>query len=593
MTKHQKNILQDLVSNVEKFPNETCFLVKDQKAGVWGKLTWREVFVSVANVASRLSKLGIKKGDSVAIYSNTRAEWTIIDLAILSIGAVTVPIYQNLNKDHVNYIINHSNASCVFVEDYELIQNLDSYSQDKCQIVLIDENLNGAKTSFYKEFANHNNGYSLAEYKSLIENLNHDDIASCVYTSGTTGDPKGVLLTHANILGEAMGLSDAVKFQPNEIGLLFLPLAHVMARAMQFYQIKQRFICAYAESIAKVSANMLEISPHFIMSVPRMLEKIFEQVVKTVAESSKLKQHLFKHGLEVGKNISNRAQMNNQISALNKLKAFAVKGVVFRNFKKKMGGRLKYVISGGAPLDKDLAKIFNAMGLLILEGYGLTETFAAVTINRPNDYKFGTVGKALKDVQISIGDDGEILLKGPQVFNKYKEPVLNESTKDQFVNGWFKSGDIGEFSKEGFLKITGRKKELIVTASGKNIVPQRVENVMRSSKFINDIIVYGDRKKYLSALITLNFEQVKAYILNRGVSFVTSDDLARLSDTYELIKSEIDSRNRQLARHETIKRFSIISHEFSTVTGELTPTLKIRRNKIYERYRSIIEQMYE
>lgn len=569
-------ILKRFYKNAVRMRNCTCFKIKD--GGVWLDLSWGDVLSKVKAVAGSLAALGVKRGDSVAIFSSTRYEWTVIDLAVLSIGAVTVPVYHTLNANEIHYILKHSCAKVGFVENAGLAETLDKIIADTDleKIAVIDGD--GASGGFC-EFTRLATTYQMTDedYKNLIESVNPDDAATCVYTSGTTGEQKGAVITHANIIGEVNGLEEVFDFKNNEIGFLFLPLAHVIARAMQFYQLSHGCITAYAESVDKIAENLKEVKPHFMAVVPRVIEKIYEKIMSKEASLSFPMRLIFKLGMRVGRRASMDIRMYKKLSPLRSAGYWLVRKVVFSGIRRRLGGRLKVIISGGAPLDKTVAEFFHAVGLLIIEGYGLTETMAAVSINRMDDFRFGTVGKPLAGTEIKLAEDGEVMVMGPQVFKGYREPVP-PSDKGVFEAGWFKTGDIGEFSRDGFLRIVDRKKEIIVTSTGKNISPQKVENMVKTSPYIKEAVVFGNNRKFLVALVTLNLD------LLQGIAE---------GDRYQLIKSEIEGKNRHLARHETIKKFVILDHNFSQESGELTPTQKLRRRKIYERYKDVIENMYK
>lgn len=588
-------ILHKFYENALKFGSSACFLVKDRDGQSFREISWSKALEYVSNLSHGLRSMGVGKGDTVAIFSSTRFEWTIIDMAILSAGAVTVPIYNTLSPDQILYILKHSSAKIVFVEEMRLlkkVREIEGELDSAPRVVLIEGGDETGKALTLSEMMGGMSGAGGEEYKELIKDIGPDDVATCVYTSGTTGEPKGAELTHANIMGEVNGLRQIFHFRRDEVGLLFLPLAHVIARAVQFYQFAQGCITAYAESMDRLAENIREVRPHFMVVVPRVMEKICERIMKEVAGTSSFRKALFGISVKIGKDASQQVRKHRPLTFFMGIKYWLVQKAVFAKLHRGLGGRLKLVISGGAPLDREMAEFFHAVGLLVLDGYGLTETIAAIAINRPDEFKFGTVGKPLDCVQIHIAEDGEILVKGPQVFKGYRRPVADVEG-DGFKEGWFATGDIGEFSRDGFLRITGRKKELIVTAAGKNIAPQRVENVIRSSPYISDIVVFGDRRKYLSALVTVDGDHLVEFARQKGIEFGSLADLIDNKYTYELIKSEIECRNRQLARHETVKKFAIINHNFSQERGELTPTLKLRRKKIYEMYKGVIEGMYD
>ncbi len=586
--------LHQFYDSAQKWADQVSFLTKKEGSESFSPITWGELLDQVIVLSDRLQKMGGVRGDSVAILSNTRYEWTVIDLAVMAVGAVTIPIYHTLSDDQILYILNHSKTKVLFIENHSLLEKISGIEGDLealDQLVMIEDEKRDAAILSFSDILSEKVEIDRSAFAKLIQSVNPGDVATCVYTSGTTGEPKGVELTHSNISAEVEGLSQIFSFDHSYIGLLFLPLAHVIARAMQFYQLSKGFITAYAESIDKLSENLIEVRPHFIVVVPRILEKIYEKVLEEVDNGPRFRRFVFHRVLNRGRYLSKQVRKHQKISFLKRFQFFLIRKLIFSKLVRKLGGRLEYIISGGAPLDKGVAEFFHVAGLLTLEGYGLTETIAAITINRPNDFKFGTVGKPLDGVLIKIADDGEVVVKGPQVFRRYREPVQVDDcslTED----GWFSTGDIGEFSRDGFLRLTGRKKELIVTAGGKNVAPQRVENIMRTSPYISDIVVYGDRMKYLIALVTLNFENLERYAREHGIAFEASSELARKDETYQLIKSEIECKNRHLARHETIKKFAVIEHDFSQERGELTPTLKLRRGKIYQIYKSRIDAMY-
>jgi len=589
-----RTILHKFYENAKDSESNTALIFKNSSTQSWESMSWKEALQEVQCLMEGLKSLGVQKGDFVAIFAQTRYEWTIIDLAILSIGAISVPIYDTLGFDQISYILNHSSSKVLFVENQVLLKK---YNEIKGQlnaspkVVLIEEELGGRDIPTYKSFMEKGE-VNLESYHQVIEKLQSGDVATVVYTSGTTGEQKGVLLTHSNIMGEVKGLAQVYPCRPEEVGLLFLPLAHVTSRAMQFFQIYQGCQIAYVESMDQLAANILEVKPHFMFVVPRVMEKMYEAIYRKLKSRSSFQRLIFHLSIGAGRRVSRRLRMQQSIPIFLKFKNFLAQKFVFSKLRKGMGGRLQCIFSGGAPLDRALAEFFHAIGSLVLEGYGLSETMAAVTMNRFDDFKFGTVGKPLEGVQVRIADDGEILIKGPQVFRKYLEPNA-EGSQNDFEGEWFKTGDLGAFSKRGFLRITGRKKEIIITATGKNIAPQRVESVIKQSPYIDDVIVFGDRRKYLSGLVVVNQSEIKKYAKEARWNLDGSKHFAKDQRVRDLIKSEIESKNRELARHETIKKFCILNHDFTQEGGELTPTLKLKRQVIFDRYKPIIDQMYD
>lgn len=591
-----KNLLQIFSETVQARGHSACFRYKEN--GRWHTLSWVEIEKKVFDLACGLKKLGINKGDRISIFSQTRYEWTLADLAILSVGAVTVPIYQSNLPDQAAYIIGNSGAHLAFVEDAEQLKKIDEVHHDLpslSQIILFDD---GEKVKKKEGI------YSLEEvmllgteeegrkiFEEMKNTLDEEADASFVYTSGTTGPPKGAVLTHGNFLAELKALEEVFDFEPHYESLLFLPLAHILARVVQFAQLQRGFIQCYAESIDKLLDDVRDVGPHLMASVPRIFEKIHTRVMQGVEASSDLKKKIFQWALGVGQKRAELTAAKKRVPLMLRLKWGMAFRLVFAKLHQKLGGRIKFFISGGAPLSAEIGDFFHTAGFVILEGYGLTETTAAITCNTLKDFKIGTVGKPLKGVEIKIAEDGEILTRGDVVFKGYyKRP--EETAEALNSGGWFHTGDIGVIDAEGFLKITDRKKDIIVTAAGKNIAPQNIEGLLKTDPLISQVMVHGDRRKYLSALITLDRGQVIEYARSNHIPFRDYSDLVQNEKIHDLIKRRIDEKNRQLARYESIKKFAILDSDFSVETGELTPTLKVKRKFTSEKYRDILDSLY-
>ena len=419
-----------------------------------------------------------------------------------------------------------------------------------------------------------------------------DLLATIVYTSGTTGQPKGVAISHGNLSSEIDALRKVFYFPPDQESLLFLPLAHILARGVQFFQLCTGFVQAYAESIDKLLDNLKEIRPHFMACVPRIFEKIHMKILSDVQTSNPLKKNLFHWALSVGTQVSRAKAQNRPISMILKAQYEMAKRLVFSKLHKKLGGRIWVFISGGAPLAEEVAEFFHAADILILEGYGLTETTAAINCNRPDHFRFGTVGAPMANIEEKIADDGEILVRGGHVFSGYYRN--KEATAEAFTSdGFFKTGDIGEFDADGFLKITDRKKDLIVTAAGKNVAPQHVENILKNDSLISQVMVHGDRRKFLSALITLNPDEIKKLATQLKIPDSEYSSLTQHPKIYETVRKRVEEKNKQLPSYETIKRFAILDKDFTVEGGELTPTLKVKRKLLTDRYRRILDSFYK
>lgn len=589
-----QNILSMFNRQVESHPESVCFRFVE---GEWKTLSWKEVRKRVQNIAGGLKKLGVKKGDRVAIYSNTRYEWTLTDLGVLAAGCVVVPIYESNTPEQAQYIIENSESKIVMVGNKVQLEKLNQvYKKIDClsQIITFDELVPKGKEGFYNltelEILGSSNGEKI--YFENLEKIQPDDDISFVYTSGTTGNPKGSVLTHNNFMAEINGLKDLVKFEPYYESLLFLPLAHILARVLQYFQLSIGFVQCYAESIDRLLDNIATVKPHFMASVPRIFEKIHTRTLQGVQNASPMKKKIFNWALEVGMERA-RLVLNRQSVPLSlQLKYKLATKLVFSKLHEKLGGRILFFISGGAPLSRDIANFFFAFGFKILEGYGLTETTAAVTLNYDDNIRLGSVGKPLKGVEIKIADDGEILVKGDLVFKGYYK--MEEATKEAIdSDGWFHTGDIGEFDSEGFLKITDRKKDLIITAGGKNIAPQNIENLMKTDPYISQFVVHGDKRKFLSALVTLDQSEIEKFAKDHKIDFSDYSDLITRKDINDFIRQKIDAKNKNLAKYETIKKFHILPNDFSVESGELTPTLKVKRKVINQRYKNIFDGFYK
>lgn len=588
------SLLHPFLENVRRLKDRPCFRYK--QGGSWKTVTWEEAEDKVAALAMGLASLGVGKGDTVVLFSNTRFEWTLLDLAVLSLGAIVVPIYQSSTTEQAKFIIQNSDAKVVCVETRDHHKKIASVIHELPlvkNLILIDgRNFGDAMTLNLDQLLKKGMSGDVLAWKKGIEQIGPADIATYVYTSGTTGNPKGAILTHGNFSAEVSALSAIFGMTERDESIIFLPLAHILARVLQFYQLTCGYIQYYAESIEKLIDNIGEVRPHFFVSVPRIFEKVYERVLAQVEAGSPLKKAFFSWAVAVGKEVSRHIQQGEAIPVKLVLQRELATWLVFRKLRNRLGGRLKFCVSGGAPLSSEIGEFFHAAGILILEGYGLTETTAAINCNTPQDFKFGSVGKPVAGVEEKVAEDGEILVRGALVFQGYyKNP---EGTKEVLSeDGWFKTGDIGEIDESGFLKITDRKKDIIVTASGKNIAPQNIENLIKTVPVISQVMIYGDRKKYLAALVTLNPDEIRKYAQSQKIPFHNYKELIKNPKIYSYVKKAIEEKNRTLASYETVKRFTILDNDFTQETGELTPTLKVKRKFVSQKYKEILEQMYQ
>lgn len=578
---------------VQASSEHRAFLVK--RNGQYQPVTWAQVHQQVVACYRSLKSLGIGKGDKVVIYSQTRPEWSIADFAILNGGAVTVPIYHSSTPEDIAFILENSETKAVFVEEIALASKLeDAFKTLGRRLPVIafgDVGDVGARLGAVPFSHFIGQGGDEQDLKRAGKLVKPEDTASIVYTSGTTGTPKGTVLTHHNFVSGVRAVADELEFESDDCTVTFLPFAHILGRFESMASIFCGITLGFAESLTTVSANMQEIRPTLMVSVPRIFEKVYAKIINDVAAQPAVKQKIFNWAVKVGREVARHRSEQTPIPLTTSLKFRVADQLVFSKIRAKLGGRLKLSACGGAPISPDLCEFFHACGIKVLEGYGLTETLGPIMVNRPDAFRFGTVGLPLGDARVKIAADGEILLKGSVVFKEYyRNPA---ATKECFTpDGWFMSGDIGELDARGFLRITDRKKELIVTAGGKNVAPQKIENLFKLSKYISNALAFGDRQKYLVALVCLNEDSVRGWAKEKGISATSLADLAKNADVEKLIAGEVNHVNEKLASYESIKKFRILPIDFSVEAGEITPSLKLKRKVITKKYEKTIMEMY-
>jgi len=428
-------------------------------------------------------------------------------------------------------------------------------------------------------------------FEELALRIKPNDIASIIYTSGTTGIPKGVMLTHQNFVSNVKACSAVIEFSVNDTVLSWLPLSHVLERMVTFTLLYKGCTIAYAESMDTVAENMPEVKPHIMVSVPRLFEKIYSKVMDNVLSSSPLKRKIFFWAVKVGKEYGQKKLLNQSIPGGLQFKRNLAHKLVFSKILEKTGGRVRFFVSGGAPLSKDIAEFFYALGLVVLEGYGLTETSPVIAVNTFENLKFGTVGKPIPGVEVKIADDGEILTKGAHVMEGYYK--MDAETKETLESGWLRTGDIGHLDEEGFLVITDRKKDILVTAGGKNVAPQPIENVLKTNPYISNAVVIGDRRKFISALLVPEFEKLVEYAKSNNIVYENQSELTRKEEILNFMLAEVDRSTPNLASYEKIRKIALLDRDFEIEKGEITPTLKVKRNIVENKYKDIIDSMYK
>jgi long-chain acyl-CoA synthetase len=580
----EKTITQHLVQGRSRPENWTAVRFKRHKR--WLELTWSDYYRSCEACGLGLAALGVLPGDRVAIVSQTCWEWGALDLGIMAIGAITVPVYQSSRADEIEFIVQNSEPRVVVCEDVSQLKKWESIAK-RCKsvehVICIQPNTDMPNTAMswedfldrgVNEFTNRPDHFA-----DCISRNSLDDLATIVYTSGTTGEPKGVMLTHRQILSEVEDLVKAYPISPQDSTLCFLPFAHVLGRAELWLHTYLGFTLNYAESLEKLRTNLKEVRPTVIIGVPRIFEKIYAGLL-TQIEGQHWRKKLFDF----------LSSSNDSYLPTEYLRSAAADLLIYAKLRQGLGGRLRFVVSGGAALDPNLSRFFHKAGLLILEGYGLTETTAAVSVNTPGAYQFGTVGKPLNDVEVKLADDGEILIKSDKVMTGYyKDP---EATARAIKDGYFFTGDVGEFTEQGFLRITDRKKDLIKTAGGKYVAPQKLEGLLKTSALISNVLIHGEKRKYVVALVTLNEAFVKTMARESGWTFRDFKALSQMPELREKVRNAIAQVNSQLASFETIKNFSILPDDFTVEGGELTPSMKVKRKVCDEKFKDLIEELY-
>lgn len=584
--------LNELFLKAASYKMPDCLQHKTE--GRYRPISTSDLVDRVQRLAKALQELGVQKGDRLALMAENGPHWPTVDFATLCSGAVLVPIYPTLTPDQAAYIINDCGARIVFVESIQRLQGLLSQRHEMPSVtrfVLIGGG-DTVGTTTLEQLLLETDPMSDEEFEASARASQPDDVATFIYTSGTTGNPKGVVLTHRNIASNVLNSLQMMDLDGGWTALSFLPLSHSFERMVDYIYFYKGVSIAYAESVQAVAKNFLEVNPHVFVSVPRVYEKISAKVQENVASSSPLKQRIFQWAVEVARQALPYRLQEKKPSGLLGLKLGLADKLVFGKIKARLGTNFEFAMSGGAPLSRDLAEFFWGAGIPIFEGYGLSETSPVLTVNAKNRVRLGTVGPAIPETELRIAEDGEILARGPQIMTGYHN--LPEQTAEAIdPEGWFHTGDIGEIDDGGFLKITDRKKEIIVNAYGKNVAPAPIENALKASRFVGQAVVIGDRRKLLAALLVPDFDTLQAWASQQGIE---ADDVSTLLGTEQvnaLFTEEIKIVNEKLARYEQIRIWHLLPDDFTIETGELTPTQKIKRRVINEKYSAVIDHLYE
>lgn len=581
-----------------RYSQKMALSAKNLQSGRYESISWNDWKDAVVSTALGLYALGIRHGGHVGILSENRPEWTFADLATLSLGASVVPVYPTCTLEDTAYILNHAEVEVLFVSNSEQLAKA-LQLKDGCgslrKIVCFDDfctqSAQTVSLKFLMEKGRKTGLNNPDLFFQCIEQVQSEDVATLIYTSGTTGRPKGVMLTHRNFIENYSAARSVVPLSENDVALSFLPLSHVFERLAGYYfMMAHGAQIAYAENMKTVAEDIQIVRPTVAAAVPRFYEKVYARIHEVVQNGPPIRRALFEWAINAGGRYKSAELKRLNIPFGLKVSYWLASLLVLQKIKRKMGGRIRFFISGGAPLPRYLADFFYAAGVLILEGYGLTETSPVIAVNDAHDFKFGSVGRPLSNALVKISEDGEILTQGPCVMKGYYKN--EEQTHEVIRDGWFYTGDIGLIDEEGFLHITDRKKDLIVTSGGKNVAPQNIENILTQSELLEQVVMIGDKRNYIVALIVLNQEEALKRARQEKLVFSSWEDLIASASAAGWVQTILDQKMEGLASYERIKYFSILPKELTQESGELTPTLKVKRRVVMERYKDVIDRLY-
>lgn len=585
--KPHPNTLVDIFYAVVERGSDRVMLTRNQTG--WQSISANELYRRTVGTARSLQRWGVQRGDRVAILSENRPEWAIADFATLLIAGVVVPIYATLTAEQCLYVLRHSGAKVVFCSTPAQLAKVEAIRNETTleHVVLMDGQPPAGVHSMGQLLADGPNERDFV-FDTTAHTVTREDLCTIIYTSGTTGTPKGAMLTHGNLASNLDASLEAFEFDPDagELSVSFLPLSHITARHLDYAEFHHGITIAYCPDINNLPQILQEVRPTLFVAVPRVYEKIYNQVQKQV--SSGIKRKIYHWAIGVGEQhmteiLAGKTPKSSSWAVANKL--------VFSKIIERMGGIVRIFISGGAPLGRELGEWYAKVGIRINEGYGLTETSPVIALNNPSAYKLGTVGRILPNLQVKIAEDGEILVKGPSVFKGYWN--MPEETKNSFEGEWFRTGDVGNVDPDGFLAITDRKKDLIKTSGGKFIAPQPIESSLKANPLISEAAVIGERRRFPSVVIAPSIPVLEDWARTNGIEFTSHAELVENPKVQALYEGIVSGVNNNLAQFEKLKKFLVLSEELSVDDGTLTPTLKLRRRKVEERYRTLIDKMYE
>ena len=568
-------------------------LYKEEGAQGWTSRTFAEVGETVERLSAGLMALGIEKGDKVSILSNTRPEWTYHDFAALTAGATVVPIYQTNSPEECRYVLENSDAKAVIVEDSEQLAKI-LQVRDACpkleHVISMTGSAEGAIST--DELIERGADLDSSEWEARWSSVTPEDICTLIYTSGTTGPPKGCVISHGNYRAMIdMAVSQSV-LEAGRVTYLYLPLAHSFALLIQLLSFEVGGVLAYWErDPLKILPNLAEVKPHYFPSVPRIFEKIYTAATSKAEKAGGLQKMIFDWAIGVGRRVRELERQGRTPWPPLRIQHELADRLVLSHIRKLFGGRIIEAVTGAAPINPEILRFFDAAGVLVVEGWGMTETSTAATISTAEEFKFGTIGKPFPGCEVKVADDGELLVRGPNVFQGYYKN--EEATRETLVDGWLHTGDLGEVDADGFIKITGRKKDIIITAGGKNITPANIEAEVKQHPLVSQCVLIGDRRPYLVALVTLDPEEVTKFAAENGLAEDDPEALASDASIRRTIEEHVEKINQKFARVEQVKKFEILPRDLSQEGGELTPTLKVKRKVVADKYGSQIEALYE